>query len=141
VGYEFHLLKLLLIHEELAAAAALHLNPDWIQHSLTRQIVFRRLIAQREGTWLGLAGFLDEFESATARSLITEAATEERELPKTDTQIGDVILKLRNQYLDRQLETLTMKMSRPEIPDEEKISRMREHQKLREQKRAPLTPV
>ena len=139
--HEFHFLKLLLMHEELAGPAALHLEPGWIQHPLVRQIVSRRLNSQREGTWLGLAGFLDECESTTASSLITEAATEERKLPNPELQLTDMILKLRNQFYDRQIAALTQKMSQPEIPEEEKLNHMREHQKLRDQKRAPLAPV
>jgi DNA primase len=139
--HEFHFLKLLLMHEELAGTAALHLNSEWIQHPLVRQIVARRLNSQREGTWLGLAGFLDDCESTTASSLITEAATEERKLPNPELQLTDMILKLRNQYYDSQIAALTRKMSQPEIPEEEKLNHMREHQKLRDQKRTPLAPV
>ncbi len=129
------------MHEELAGPAALHLNPEWIQHPLVRQIVSRRLNSHREGAWQGLAGFLDDCESTTASSLITEAATEERKLPNPELQLTDMILKLRNQYYDSQIAALTQKMSQPEIPEEEKLNHMREHQKLRDQKRAPLASV
>ena len=139
--HEFHFLKLLLMHEELAGTVAVLLNTDWIQHPLAREIVSRRLIAQREGAWQGLGAFLDEYESAAASSLITEAATEERKLPNPELQVTDLILKLRNQYFDRQIAGLTLKLSHSELPDEEKINHMREREKLREQKRAPLAPL
>lgn len=139
--HEFHLLKLLLMHEELAATAALHLNPDWIQHSLVREIISRRIAAQQTQTWQGLAAFLDECEADAARSLITEAATEERKLPNPELQLSDLTLKLRNQYFDRQIADLTQKMSQPDMPDEEKLGLMRERQTLRDQKRAPLMPL
>jgi DNA primase len=139
--HEIHLLKLLLLHEELVAGAALHLHADWIQNPLARQIVSQRLAAQTSETWQNLAAFLDECELPAARSLITEAATEERKIPNPELQLSDLILKLRNQFLDRQVVALTQKISQPQIEDAEKISLMREQQKLREQKRTPLAPL
>lgn len=137
--HEFHLLKLLMLHEELAAPAALHLDPEWVQNPFVRQIISQRLAAQKEGTWQSLAAFLDECESPVVRSLITEAAAEERKIPNPELQLSDLVLKLRNHFLDRQVATLTQKISQPEIADEEKISLMREQQKLREQKRTSLS--
>jgi hypothetical protein len=49
-----------------------------------------------------------------------------------------VVLKLRNQFMDRQIAALTQKASQPKISDTEKIELLREQQKLREQKRSPL---
>jgi len=138
-SHEFHLLKLLMLHEELAAPAALHLDPEWVQNPFVRQIISQRLAAQKEGTWQSLAAFLDECESPVVRSLITEAAAEERKIPNPELQLSDLVLKLRNHFLDRQVATLTQKISQPEIADEEKISLMREQQKLREQKRTSLS--
>jgi DNA primase len=137
--HEFHLLKLLMLHEELAAPAALHLDPEWVQNPFVRQIISRRLAAQKEETWQSLAAFLDECESPVVRSLITEAAAEERKIPNPELQLSDLVLKLRNHFLDRQVATLTQKISQPEIADEEKISLMREQQRLREQKRTSLS--
>jgi DNA primase len=139
--HEFHLLKLLLLHEELVVSAALHLRPDWIQNVLVRQIISQRLAAQAEGTWHNIAAFLDEFDSPAARSLITEAAAEERKIPNPELQLADLILKLRNQFLDRQVLMLNQRISQPQLADAEKLGLLREQQKLREQKRAPLSPL
>jgi DNA primase len=139
--HEFHLLKLLLLHEELVAPAALHLDPAWLQNPLARQIISQQFAALMGGTWQSLAAFLDECESPAARSLITEAVAEERKIPNPELQLSDLILKLRNQFLDRQIAVLTQKISQPQLDDAEKIGLMREHQKLREQKRAPLSPL
>jgi hypothetical protein len=72
------------------------------------------------------------------RSLITEAAAEERALPNPDKQLADVILKLRNQFLDRQIVAVTQKAGLPEIPDDEKLELLHERNKLREIKKSPL---
>jgi DNA primase len=136
---EFHLLKLLLLHDDLVATAAMNLDANWILHPHIRQIVSLRLAAQEHETWHNLAEFLDRCESAEQRSLVTEAVAEERKIPNPETQLADVALKLRNQFLDRQIGALTQKISQPQTPDDEKVSLLREQMKLKEQKRAPLS--
>jgi DNA primase len=139
--YEFHLLKLLLLHDDLVSWTALHLDLNWILHPLVRQIVERRLAAQQNENWKSLAAFLDECEPAEMKSLITEAVTEDRKIPNPETQLADVTLKLRNQFLDRQITALTQKAGRPEISDAKKLESLHEQQKLREQKRAQLSQL
>jgi DNA primase len=138
---EFWLLRLLLLHDELAAWATLHLDANWIAHPLTRQIIIQRLARQEDETWKNLAAFLDEFETAEARDLITEAAAEDRKIPNPEQQLTDVTLKLRNQCLDRQITTLTRKVGLPETSETERVALLRQQQKLREQKRAALSSV
>jgi DNA primase len=139
--HEFHLLKVLLLHDDLVAWAALHLDVNWISHPLVRQIVTQRLAAQTNETWKSLAAFLDECELPEMRGLITEAVAADRKIPNPEQQLGDVVLKLRNQFLDRQIAALTQKISQPGMPEAEQNELLRQQQKLREQKRAPLSPL
>jgi DNA primase len=139
--HEFHLLKLLLLHDELISWAALHLDLNWILHPLARQIVGQRIAAQANENWKNLGAFLDECDSPEMRNLITEAVTEDRKIPNPETQMADVTLKLRNQFFDRQIAVLTQKASQPEISEDKKLGLLHEQQKLREQKRAPLSPL
>jgi DNA primase len=139
--HEFHLLKLLLLHDELAGWTALHLDVDWILHSSTRQIVKQRLASQANETWHTLGAFLNSCETPQMRNLVTEAAAEERKIPNPEMQMADVILKLRNQFLDRQIIALTRQASRPEISEAEKVGLLREQKKLREQKSARLSAL
>jgi len=135
---EFHLLKLLLLHDELVPQAALRLDLNWISNPLARAIVEHRFAAQKNETWKNLAAFLDQCSTAEMRSLVTEAVAENRKIPNPELQSADVILKLRNQFLDRQIAALMQKAGQPEILEPEKMDLLREQQKLREQKRAPL---
>ena len=135
---EFWLLKLLLLHDNLIAWTALHLDVNWIVHPLVRQIVAQRLAAQTHETWRSLAGFLDECESSEMRGLITEAVAEDRKLPNPDRQLADVVTYLRNQFLDRQIAASLQHASQPQTSEAERLDLLREQQKLREQKRAPL---
>ena len=138
---ELHLLKLLLLHDELVATATLNLDLNWIVHPNVRRIVDLRLAAQEHDTWHNLAEFLDGCESAEQRSLVTEAVAEERKIPNPETQLPDVVLKLRNQFFDRQIAMLTQKISQPQTGDDERLALLREQMKLKEQKRSPLSPA
>jgi DNA primase len=135
---EFWLLKLLLLHDDLVAWTALHLDLNWISHPFARQIVERRLTAQTNETWQSLAAFLDECESPGMRGLVTEAVAEDRKIPNPDQQLGDVVLKLRNQFLDRQIAASIQRASQPETSEADRMELLRQQQELRQQKRAPL---
>ena len=135
---EFWLLKLLLLHDDLVAWTALHLDVNWISHPFVRQIVERRLTAQTNETWQSLAAFLDECESPGMRGLVTEAVAEDRKIPNPDQQLGDVVLKLRNQFLDRQIATSIQRASQPETSEADRMELLRQQQELRQQKRVPL---
>jgi DNA primase len=135
---EIYLLKLLLLHDELVAWTALHLDLNWISSPFARKIVEQRLASQAHETWRTVGAFLDSFEIPEMRNLVTEVVAEERKIPNPETQLADVILKLRNQFLERQIAALAQKASQPEISDSEKIELLQKQQKLREQKRASL---
>jgi DNA primase len=135
---EFWLLKLLLLRDDLVAWASLHLDVNWILHPLVRQIVEKRLAAQTGESWKNLAAFLDECESSEMRGLVTEAVAEDRKIPNPDQQLGDVVLRLRNQFLDRQIAASIQRASQPETSETDRMELLRRQQELRQQKRASL---
>jgi DNA primase len=138
---EWHLLKMLLLHEELVGWAALHLDVNWLAHPFVRQIVAARLAAYEQETWRGFAEFLDGIESPLMRSLVTEAVSGERQLSNPETQLADVTLKLRNQFLDQQIAALTQKAGTPEMTDEARLEFLHELQRVKLLKRSPLSPL
>ena len=137
-AFEFHLLKLLFLHDDLVPWASLHLDLEWISHPQVRQVVAQRIAAQRDESWQSLGAFLDACDSPGIRNLVTEAVTQERTMPNLEQQLADVTLKLRNQFLDRKIAACLQRASQPEISDADKIQLLREQQQLREQKRAGL---
>jgi len=138
--HEYWLLKLVLRHEELLGWAALHLDAEWVQHPLVKEIVSRRLAAHSQETWHGLPDFLDECETPELQNLITEAIADERPLPNPSQQLTDVALRLRNQFLDRRLAASLQRANQPETGEADRLELMREQQELRLLKRSPLTP-
>jgi DNA primase len=137
-AHEFHLLKLLFLHDELVPWAALHLEAEWISHLQVRQVIAQRFAAQSAETWQSLGAFLDECDSPGVRSLVTEAVAEERKMPNLEQQLADVTLKLRNQFLDRKIAACLQRASQPEISEADKVELLHEQQRLREQKRSKL---
>jgi DNA primase len=138
---EYWLLKLVLLHDDLVEWASAHVDPDWLVHSVTRQIIAARLNAHRGRTWTSLPAFLDQCESQDLRNLSTEVTTEERPIPNPSQQLADIALRLRNQFLDRQSAALLQKMNQPETSDAERIELLRQQQELRTRKRQPLAPL
>jgi DNA primase len=136
--HEYWVLKLLLSHDDLVVWAAAHLDPGWVQHSVVRQIVAQRLAAHANQSWSSLAAFLDQCEVPQMRSLITEATADSRPIPNPSQQLSDVALRLRNQFLDRQLAALMQRANQPECGDAERLDLLRQQQELRSLKRQPI---
>jgi len=137
---ELWLLKLALRHDTGMDWLVAHLDPNWIQHPSVKDILTRRLKAHAEGTWRSMGLFLDEFESAAIRGLMTELISDDREIPNPDQQLADLTLRLRNLFVDRQLAALTQRLSQPEANESEHLELMREQQQWRQYKRQPLAP-
>lgn len=136
--HEYWLLKLLLLHDDLVVWATAHLDPGWILHPLTRQIIAQRLAAYANQTWTSLAAFLDECETPEMRSLITEATAEARPIPNPSQQLADVTLRLRNQFIDRQLAALMQRANQPQCSEADRLDLLRQQQELRQTKRQPI---
>jgi hypothetical protein len=75
------------------------------------------------------------------RNLVTEAAAGDRKIPNSEQQLTDVALKLRNQFLDRQIAALTQRVSQPGMSEAETNELLHKREALRGQKRAPLAQL
>ena len=137
---EYWLLKLLLLHEDTIEWSRAHLDLEWLQSARAREIVTLRFAAHAGDTWQGVAGFLSEFETEETRSLITEVTADRHQIPK-EQQVELLILRLRNQFIDRQLSSLTQRLGQPEISEEDRLETLRQQQALRLLKRQPLSPI
>lgn len=136
--HEFWLLKLVLLHEDLAGWAASHLDLDWIQHSTVREIVKVWLAPAPSGDRLDVATLLAHFEDANVKSLISEALAESRPIPNPQQQLQDVILRLRNLSIDAQVAALTQRLADPQIDDAVRAELLVQQNQLRVAKRQPL---
>jgi DNA primase len=138
---EYWLLKLLLLHEDTLGWTQAHLDLDWLQSPRVREIVGLRFAAQAGDAWRGVAAFLGEFDAVETRCLITEAAAEDRAIPNPTQQLGDIVLRLRNQFIDRELASLSRSVGQSDLGEEERLEALRRQQALRHLKRQPLAPI
>ena len=53
-------------------------------------------------------------------------------------QLADVALRLRNQFIDRQLAALMQRANQPECAETERLDLLRQQQELRRRKRQPI---
>jgi DNA primase len=138
---EHWLIKILLTQDELVGWGAAHLDPTWVKHHIVREVVTRRLSAHRNGSWTGLAGFLDECHEPEMQSLVTEVTAENRQLPNPEQQLKDVTSKLRSQFIDRQMGELLHRANQPQITEPERLDLLRQREALRALKNRPLAPI
>lgn len=142
---ELWLLKFLMLAEpEALDWATAHLDPNWISHPTARRITELRLArgglhgetnTDISGLLEGLGG--DEF----ARSLVTEAASERRTVRDLPVQLEQSTRRLRDAWLDRQIQSLHAQLSDAGLPEEQRLDALRQQQALRAWKRQPLAPL
>ncbi|MFM7804119.1 MAG: DNA primase [Verrucomicrobiota bacterium] len=134
---ELWLLKYVFLSSELRDFATAHLDPDWVPTP-----VVQRVLAVHFQTDGDVAGLLGRFEEdPVAQSVITEAATEQREIPEPERQLADVIRRLRDAWLERQIAQGNGRLADPALEDDERLGLLSELQALRQRKRAPLQPI
>jgi len=138
--HEFWLLKLLLLDDELPDWAAAHLDLNWVQHTLAREIISARLTVRADGRHPSPAALLPEMPEAAVHSLVTEAISEQREIPNRAQQLADTVRRLRDQFIDRQLHSLAQRIGQQDLADTERIELLKQQQALRHLKRQPLAP-
>jgi DNA primase len=135
---EFWLLKLLLLDDELPAWASAHLDLNWVRHVVVRRIVSARLAVQPDGHRPSVTTLLAQLEDAAEKSLVTEAVSEQREIPNRAQQLADVAKRLRDQFIESELKTILQGFNRQGLPDEERIVLTRRKLELLQLKSRPL---
>jgi hypothetical protein len=139
--HEHWLVKLLLLHDNLVDWAVAHLDPGWVQNPLAREVIARRLEANKTQTWTSLTAFLDQCASPEVRNMVAEVTVQERPLPNPAQQLADVALRLRNQFIERQVATSVQRASHPDTSEAERLDLLRQQQELRQLKRQPIQPL
>ena len=135
---ELWLLKVLLVSEDGLDLAAQHLQLDWIQNGLVRHVLQVRLTPGPDGQRPSAAALISRLPDEESRRLVSEGAVEVRALHNQEQLIRDLILKMRNLSIDRQMELLKRKVADPSVPDEERLSLPQRIAELRIQKSAPI---
>jgi DNA primase len=112
---ELWLLRFLLLGEEPLDWVAQHLDLNWLQHPVARQVITIRLTAHAQQAWRGVPALLDECADEAARSLITKAVAEEHSNENLGRKVSETVRLLRNDWIDRQLAALTQRLAQPDL--------------------------
>ncbi len=142
---ELWLLKFLMLAESDGLDwATAHLDPNWISHPCARRIVELRLArgGMHGETNTDISGLLEALgNDAFAHSLVTEAASERRTVRELPAQLEQTTRRLRDAWLDRQIQMLHAQLSDAGLPEEQRLAALRQQQDLRAWKRQPLAPL
>jgi len=138
---EYWLLRILMQHDDLVPWAASYLDERWLLHPEVRNILVLRIQAHNQQTWNSLPAFLEQLPTVELRTMVTEVIAEDRPVPKPETQLQEIVTRLRNQFIDREMQSLTHQASQPETPDPVRLELHLQKQALRLSKAAPLAPL
>jgi DNA primase catalytic core len=136
---EFWLLRFLLAGDDHIDWVARILDPGWIEHQQVRQIVVKRIEAHTADSWRGIPGLLAECDSAPAQQLITRAVAEPPNNEALAKNLLETVLRVRNDFIERELKLLTVRRSQPGLSDEDGIQLETRKNELRKLKAQPIT--
>jgi DNA primase len=134
------LLRLLLQHGALIPWAGQHISPDWLQHEGARRVVQICFQYHRQGVTPTAAELVQALPEPALQSLVSACAVDERPLPEPERQIRDVALRLRNAWIDRQIEACKRRLGQPDLADPDRLALLQQLQSLRAQKQTDLPP-
>ena len=135
---EFWLLRFVLASDDHTDWLVTSLDPQWIGHTIIREIISRRCGAHAKQAWRGIPGLLQECDSSYAQQLITRAVAEQIESEKVFRNLAETVLRVRNDYIERELKVLTQRRAQPGISDEEGIEIEKRKAELRRLKSQPI---
>jgi hypothetical protein len=78
---------------------------------------------------------------ASSSRLLTAAVADATEIPQPARQLQDLVTRLRDRFLDRQLASLTRLLAQPNLPEEELLRTLEEQRELLRQKQEVLPKV
>lgn len=142
--FEAWLLRLLLENDDHVPWIAAHLELEWVVHPMVREIVSRRLAAEADASWPGIASWLSQLEEPEWQSLLTEFLANGRPIPDAETVLkgsrakDGTIKILRDKYIDAQLILFNQKLLVPHLSENDERVLLSQIESLRQLKRQPL---
>ena len=100
---EFWLLKLALVEESRTDWLESCLDLQWVIHKGIREILQQQFVLFAENKSTSFPDLLNVLPSESYKKLATEAVAEGRSIPNPERQLNDIVLRLRNQFIDSRL--------------------------------------
>jgi hypothetical protein len=137
----------MLTNDELLGWIVERLDLRWIRHATAKRIAESCINTVHNNSWTGATALLDHSDDETRR-VITGIVTEPVKLAdpektlKGDTGHSDkrgILEKLRDEFIDKEMDALRQRASLPETADEERIALLRKREELRASKKLPVS--
>ncbi len=144
---EVWLLKFVFNDESVVEWISDHLDPQWIDNPAVRSIIGARILAHRQGTWNGPAGFMDTIEDVAAKNLLAEMLCDSRPLPNAMENLRGgpgktgTVERLRNVFLDKAITQKTAEAAQPQLSRDDSERITGELMELKRVRRQPLAPL
>ena len=135
---EFWLLRFVLANDDHVEWLSQALDGKWIANSAIREIVSQRCAAHSDGSWRGIPGLLEQCDSTAAQQLITRAVAEELDAEGLFKNLSETVLRVRNDYIERELKILTQRRAQPGLSEEEGVEIEKRKNELRRLKNEPI---
>ena len=136
---EFWLLKLALIDRDSTNWLEAHLDLGWVTHPAVREIVQQHFSLHVENPDAGMPELLGILSSDAFKRLATEAVADGRTIPDPAKQLKDIVLRLRNQFIEHRLAGIQRELAG--ATEEQLIKLIAERAQLKELTRHPLEPL
>ena len=135
---EFWLLRFLLSDDEHMDWVSQHLDPRWIQHPAVRRSAEARIHAHQSHSWRGVPALIDELQDDAAASLITQAVADGKGSSDLSRNITEAIRMLRNDWADRRLSALKLRIGQPGLLESDAVAIINEQGEMRRLKLQPM---
>jgi DNA primase len=136
---ELWLLRLILENTEELAWIRASLSLDWVEHAELRQVVEVLLQIENEEFVKNPASIFEKLDPAL-HSLLAEVLVDKRVVPNKAQQLTELLKRLRNKFIDRELELLVEKASDKALDETQQLELLRRQEALRQLKRRPIGP-
>jgi DNA primase len=136
------LLRFLLESDEHVEWIAAHLELEWVENPVVRELVSRRV--RMAGEWPGLAPWLSQLENPPWVNLITDVLADGKAAPleanlKGVAERDGAIKILRDKHLTHELAAISQRLAAPDLSEAGQSELIARQTHLRRLKREPLT--
>ena len=138
---EFWLLKLALAGESPTDWLESRLDLQWVVHKGIREILHQKFALFAENNSASFPDLLGFLPSEPHKKLATEAVADGRTIPNPDQQLNDIVLRLRNQFIDSRLGEIQRELVSSAADESRWPELIAERDELKKLMRHPLEPL
>ena len=138
---EFWLLKLALAGESPTDWLESRLDLQWVVHNGIREILHQKFALFAENNSASFPDLLGFLPSEPHKKLATEAVADGRTIPNPDQQLNDIVLRLRNQFIDSRLGEIQRELVSSAADESRWPELIAERDELKKLMRHPLEPL